>query len=300
MIVVSLSNDLGLGAKISKSLGIKHLTAHVKVFPDGEVYVRLPEPQSLKNEVVYVVQSLYPNQNDKIVELLLSIDALNEVGAKEVRTIIPYMAYSRQDRTFLDGEAISIRLLLNTLYNLGVNGIITIDIHSKKAMSYFKGKMFNILPTKLFADKLKSLGIDKSNAIVVAPDEGARERASKLSNELNLEYVVIKKFRDRVTGEIRHELPRELNVKGMNAIIIDDIISTGGTVANIGKYLRSKGVNKVIVVAAHGLFVGNALERLRSSGIDKIFLVLTVPKIDDPLLEYLDPTGLIVEAITKE
>ena len=300
MIVVSLSNDLGLGAEISKALGIKHLTTYTKVFPDGEVYVRLQEPKSLRNVIAYVVQSLYPNQNDKIMELLLGIDALYGAGAKEVKAIIPYMAYSRQDRIFLEGEAVSIRALFNALYSLGVNEIITIDIHSVKAMSYFKGKIHNILPTKLFAERLRTLGINGSNTIVVAPDEGAKERASKLSNELNLKYVVIKKFRDRITGEIKHELPKELEVSGMNVVVIDDIISTGGTIANISKYLRSRNVKNIIVAATHGLFVGNALEKLRSSGISKILLISTVPKINDPLLEYLSPVNLIAKAIVKE
>jgi len=298
--VVSLSNDLGLGAEISRVLGVKHLTTYTKVFPDGEVYVRLQEPKFLRNEITYVIQSLYPNQNDRITELLLSIDALYEAGAKEVRAIIPYMAYSRQDRVFLEGEAVSIRALLNALYSLGVNEIITIDIHSVKAMSYFKGKIRNILPTKLFAERLRTLGVNSSNTIVVAPDEGAKERANKLSNELNLKYVVIKKFRDRITGEIKHELPKELEVSGMNVIVIDDIISTGGTIANISKYLRSRNVKNIIVAATHGLFVGNALEKLRSSGISKILLTLTVPKINDPLLEYLSPVNLIANAIVKE
>ena len=298
MIVLSLpgSEPLGIGNKLAEELGVREFKVYSKTFPDGETYVRITDVEKLSRDEVLIIQTFYPDQNTRIMEFLLTLDALREVGINEVKAIIPYLAYTRQDKIFLKGEPISIRAILNIFYDLGVREIYTIDVHSPKILEYFKGRLHNIIPSELFAKRLRDM-VELDKTLIVAPDEGAKERARLLSKALDTEYVVIKKYRDRVTGEIRHELPKDLYVRGRHIVIVDDIISTGGTLASIARFVRSLGAKEVVAVASHGLFVGNALVKLRNSGISRIILIKTVPPISNPLLEYLDPTKLFVEVI---
>ncbi len=298
MIVLSLpgSEPLGIGNKLAEELGVREFKVYSKTFPDGETYVRITDVEKLSRDEVLIIQTFYPDQNTRIMEFLLTLDALREVGINEVKAIIPYLAYTRQDKIFLKGEPISIRAILNIFYDLGVREIYTIDVHSPKILEYFKGRLHNIIPSELFAKRLRDM-VELDKTLIVAPDEGAKERARLLSKALDTEYVVIKKYRDRVTGEIRHELPKDLYVRGRHVVIVDDIISTGGTLASIARFVRSLGAKEVVAVASHGLFVGNALVKLRNSGISRIILIKTVPPISNPLLEYLDPTKLFVEVI---
>jgi len=298
VIVLSLpgSEPLGIGNKLAEELGVREFKVYSKTFPDGETYVRITDVEKLSRDEVLIIQTFYPDQNTRIMEFLLTLDALREVGINEVKAIIPYLAYTRQDKIFLKGEPISIRAILNIFYDLGVREIYTIDVHSPKILEYFKGRLHNIIPSELFAKRLRDM-VELDKTLIVAPDEGAKERARLLSKALDTEYVVIKKYRDRVTGEIRHELPKDLYVRGRHVVIVDDIISTGGTLASIARFVRSLGAKEVVAVASHGLFVGNALVKLRNSGISRIILIKTVPPISNPLLEYLDPTKLFVEVI---
>ncbi len=301
MKIISLSNSLGIGVKLANILGIDHIEAYVKIFPDGEIYVRVPV--DVKDDVI-LIQSTYPDQNRTLMELFLGIDAVKRLGGKVVATVIPYLAYSRQDREFLRGEAISSYVILSIIKSLGVKYLVTIDAHSPKLKEYFGEGFINVIPAKLFANYLtqyESIKAGDKNVTVIAPDKGAELRASLLSSELNVDYVVIKKYRDRYTGKIRHEFPEGISVNGKVAVIVDDIISTGGTVANIASFLKDNGAGRVIVVASHGLFVGNAISKLRNSGVDKVVITKTVGinlKSDD-LIEVVDPSELIADSLRK-
>lgn len=177
-----------------------------------------------------------------------------------------------------------------------MNYIITIDVHNPAIAKYFDGSFHNILPIPIFSKKIKEL-VDVNNLVVIAPDKGAEERARSLGKSLGVGYVVIQKYRNRVTGEITHKLPETLHIENKDVVIIDDIISTGGTVASIARYVKSRGARKVFVMASHGLFVGKALEKIRSSGIDKVFTLRTVPPITSDIVEYLDPTDMLYEVL---
>ncbi len=293
--IVPLSNSLGLGRSIADLLNAELTKVFTKTFPDGELYVRVED--DLSGDDVVVIQSLYPNQNTSIIELLLGIDAVRRCGASRVIAVVPYLAYSRQDRQFLKGEAVSSYVLLSTIKTLGTNYLLTIDAHSDRLKEYFGNGFTNILPMEIFSKYLiEKEGVKEGSedAIIVAPDKGAEHRARALSEVLRINYVVIKKVRNRYTGEIKHEFPKEIDVKGKIAVVVDDIISTGGTVASIAKFLNSLGTEKVVVLASHGLFVGNAIEKLRRAGVSRVVIIKTVGRYpSSDLIEVIDPSALL-------
>lgn len=292
MLIAGLSGANGLDRELSRLTGIHLVNVETKLFPDGESYIRFTE--ELSGQDLIIVQTLYPNQDKKFLELLLAVDAAKDLGCRDVIVVVPYLAYSRQDKAFLRGEAISIKTLLKTLSYVGANYLITIDIHKEESLKYFKGTSVNLDPTPLYASVIKR---ECRNPVIVAPDQGAASKATKLTQMLGYgDYVVFKKFRDKVTGDIKHEFTDAV-VNGRDAVIVDDIISTGLTIANIAQYLIKQGASKVYVVCSHGLFVGNALEKLTSSGVYEIYSLNTVALPNG--VKVLDSAPLIANALSN-
>ncbi|MEM0085649.1 MAG: ribose-phosphate diphosphokinase [Zestosphaera sp.] len=295
MLVLSLPSDPGLGRELARLLNLRYSEVIHKVFPDGESYLRFPE---ISEDRVMLVLTSYPDQNRSILELFFAIDLLSSKSIKEIYALMPYLAYSRQDKEFLSWEIVSGRAILKVMKSMGLKKLLIVDLHSEKLSEEFSDLVINILPIKTFGQYVKNRV--EEPYILIAPDVGASKRVKLVAEFLNKEYVTIKKLRDRMTGEIIHELPEDLDVKGINAVIIDDIISTGGTIANITKYLRSRGARRIYVLASHGLFVGDSLNRLRASGVDKVVVLNTVNyRLTSDLIEYLDVTNEVADYIKK-
>jgi len=295
VLVLSLPSDPGLGRELARLLNLRYSEVIHKVFPDGESYLRFPE---ISEDRVMLVLTSYPDQNRSILELFFAIDLLSSKSIKEIYALMPYLAYSRQDKEFLSWEIVSGRAILKVMKSMGLKKLLIVDLHSEKLSEEFSDLVINILPIKTFGQYVKNRV--EEPYILIAPDVGASKRVKLVAEFLNKEYVTIKKLRDRMTGEIIHELPEDLDVKGINAVIIDDIISTGGTIANITKYLRSRGARRIYVLASHGLFVGDSLNRLRASGVDKVVVLNTVNyRLTSDLIEYLDVTNEVADYIKK-
>jgi ribose-phosphate pyrophosphokinase len=263
-----------------------------KIFPDGEQYLKLPD---LETQDVVVIQSLYPDQDRKIIELYLALEAVNGSGAKTKFVILPYTAYSRQDKRFLKGEPISVRALYLNLKLLGVDTIVTVDVHSIQSLSSLGFKVFNIMPHTYMLNT-----INEKIDLVLAPDKGALPRAKEVAKNLDIPYDYIDKFRDRVTGEIKID-QKELNVNGMSIAIVDDIISTGGTIAKAAQALYQSGAKSVIAVVTHSLISSKSIEVLSSANIDKLVTANTINlSIDLPKWIYvIDISKHICDEITK-
>lgn len=282
MLVAVLERYPEVGERIAANLGARALRVKCKTFPDGELYVRVPE--DVKGEEVLVVSTTFPNQSDSIIELLLLADALRRTGASELIGAIPYLAYARQDKVFLQGEPVSAEVVLDILLER-FSKLIVVDYHSPGLLAKREGRAFNVLISDILVRaSLKYL----SDPIVIAPDKGALERAKFAAERLGLQFDYMIKERDRVTGEIRH-YPKELDVGGRDVVLIDDIISTGGTIADAAKILLGQGARKVVVAASHGLMLGEALNRIKGAGAHKVILANTLAaKVGDPLVEYVD------------
>lgn len=295
MRVVSLPGDPGVGPKLASYLGLEHISLFSKRFPDGEIYVRLL--QKIENEEILLVQSMYPAQNDRLVELLLALELLNRYENR-VSLLVTYLAYARQDKEFLGGEPVSLRSIIRAMIAQGVKTLVTIDAHNPHAVKEFLSnvKYVNLLPEQVFAEALSERYRGREMT-VVAPDQGATDRALSLAKHLRCGYVVIQKVRDRVTGQVKHVLDPLSRVSGL-AVIVDDIISTGGTIAGIASCLANSGV-EVVVAASHALLVGEAFEKLVKSGVREIYALPTIsPTLNNVI--YLDIVPYIARELKSE
>ncbi len=284
MIIVGGTATNGIDERLSKLLGARLIKVEHRVFPDGESYVRIPS--SLSGEEVVLVQTTQPPQDKNLMELFLMVEALRDVGASRVTAVVPYIAYSRQDRRFLDGEAISIKTVLNVMRSLGVSALITVEPHHQESLDYFGGEVRVVDPIPSLAKEVKKF---VKNPFVLGPDRGAMGRAERLAKELGCRYSFLEKERDRHTGEIRVRAGNLGSLKGYDVVLVDDIISTGGTLVEATKIAQSLGAETVSAVAVHLLLVNGAYNRLREAGIKEIVGVNTVvPKEKVNLVDISD------------
>ena len=293
MIVLSLPGDVGFGKSLSDGLKARYMEVVHKVFPDGESYLRFPE--SVKNNDCMLVQSTYPEQNRRLLELVMAAKTLLRKGVESISAVIPYLAYARQDREFLSGEIVSAEVVLELLRSSGISKLYVIDVHKPEILRIFKGHSLNIIPLNSFKEYMR--GFELRNPLVIAPDEGARHRASLFARALSTDYLVIKKFRDRYTGKIMHSFPKDLDFRGVDVVIVDDIISTGGTIADIASRAKDLGAERVFALATHGLFVGEAINRLRSSGVSEVVVARTVGRLIEGV-KYVDIVDEVANAVS--
>ncbi|MCX6663147.1 MAG: ribose-phosphate diphosphokinase [Euryarchaeota archaeon] len=241
------------------------LQATYKRFPDDEFYVRVLD--DISGEDVLIVQTAYPDP--KIVELLLMQDAVHDAGAKKITVVLPYFGYSRQDKKFEEGEAISSRAVAQHI-SIHADCVITVDPHKEHILKFFSVPAYSCSAVSTIAQYLKEKNID----FILAPDKGAKERAKEAAALIDCEYDYLEKIRiDETTVKIT---PKKLDARGKHVAIIDDIISTGGTMANSIKELKKQGAKTVSVACTHGLFIGGAKEKLLSADCDEIISTDTI------------------------
>ncbi|BAD86424.1 phosphoribosylpyrophosphate synthetase [Thermococcus kodakarensis KOD1] len=249
-----------------RNAGAKILEVEIKRFPDGEKYVRV---MGNGDEATVVSSTFYP-QDEKIVELLLLGDALREKGFEKLKLVVPYFAYSRQDRVTKDGEPISVRAVMRAL-GIYYEELYIFDTHNPETLRFFPGKAVNVSPARVIGEYFREkLG----DGLVLAPDKGALERARAVAEVLGLEYSHFEKRRISPTEVEMH--PVDVDVKGKNVLIVDDIISTGGTMVRAAELLRKLGAKKIYVSATHGVFAEGAIERV-SRAVDELAVTNTIP-----------------------
>jgi len=249
-----------------KALGAGLIKAEIKKFPDGEKYVRVLGSA----DEVTVVQSTFKPQDEHLIELILLADALRERGVETLRAVVPYLAYSRQDRVTKEGEPVSVRAIMRTLA-VYYDELYVFDLHNPETLKFFPGKAVNMSPARAIAEYFREKLAD---GIVLAPDKGARERARAVAEKLGLEFSHFEKERISPT-EVRMT-PVDVDVRGKNVLIVDDIISTGGTMIRAANLLREMGAEKVFVAATHGVFAEGAIERV-SKAVDELAVTNTIP-----------------------
>lgn len=265
MDVVTAPDRRGLGEALADRLDGDCVIYEHKVFPDGERYVRVKE--DLGDQVVLLGDT---RPNAKIVESLIALDACREAGADEVDLAVPYLAYARQDRAFNPGEGVSARALCQALAT-GASSLATVDLHTEAVLGLFDGPTVDALAAPELADALGDEGVD----LVLAPDAGARQRASDVAGRLDLPFDHLEKT--RVSATEVDMAPKQLDVTDATVAIVDDIISTGGTMATATGKLLAQGAERVLVAATHGIFAGDAEDRLQKAGVDKILVTDSVP-----------------------
>jgi ribose-phosphate pyrophosphokinase len=274
-VVIAGPASVDLARSISHNLNVKIIEPELKIFSDGESKLRIP---SVNNKHCIIVQSLYPPPDRHIIQLLMIIHKCKKDHASKITVIIPYMAYARQDKAFLDGEIISIAVLAQVIENFGVDKVITVDIHKEVSLSYFSIKIKNISAIPILADYIKNnVTIEKS--FIISPDAGGIERAEKFAQLLELPILCLKKKRDRKTGFVSIDENIGMKVDGMNAILIDDMISTGGSIVKACEVLKKQKIGNIIVFCTHAILVDNAFEKIINSGVKEIISTNSIPSI---------------------
>ena len=253
-----------LARRVADAMKTNVLQLEHKVFPDGETYIRFPE--SVDDERVAVIQSCYPPQNQNLIDLLFILDAAREMGAKEVAAIVPYFAYARQDDRYRSGEAVSAKTSARLIEAAGASHFLTIDVPSNKALQFFRIHSENLTCMNLMGAYLKTRVLEKP--YVLAPDDGAIPLAQTVSTALQSEYAWFEKSRDKVTGAVSTS-GKDVDLKGRDAVIVDDVISTGKTIANTAQIAKKQGAKRVMAACAHLLLTGNAEQTLRAAGVEE-------------------------------
>jgi ribose-phosphate pyrophosphokinase len=263
-----------LGVKIAQELGIESINTEIKKFPDGENYLRIniEDETLIAGREVIIIQSTGPSasadQNARLMELFMMIDAVKRMGAVKIIVVTPYLAYARQDKIFRPGESQFSNTIFQLINYFAIDEFYAVDVHAPTVLNECSCKAINIDSMKLLADYIKSKGA--SDIVVVAPDKGAIERSSAFANHFgeNIPVEVIEKERDVKTGEI--QMRGNLDLKGKDVVIADDIIATGGTMATAIKLAKASGARKVFAVATHALLLQQAKYRIIKAGTDEI------------------------------
>lgn len=263
--IIAGSSSPSLAKNLSLEMNLPIANVTIKRFPDGECYVRLHE----KMEEAIIVGNTYPDES--IIELFLLQDAARKMGAEKISIVIPYYGYGRQDKIFEEGEAVSAEKIAK-LIEQDADMIITVDPHKEYITKFFA------VPAHICSavEEIAHYFINKVDTIL-APDKGAVERAKKAAEIIGCPFDYLEK--KRLSGEEVEMKTKEMDVAGMKVLIIDDIISTGGTMAEAIKNLKRQGARNVFISCSHGLFVGNAIERIRKAGCDEIVSTDTVESI---------------------
>ena len=278
-----------LGEKIAEILGTHKVNVVFKTFPDGESYIRL---EGDTHDEVAIVQTTSPPQDSRLMQLALMADAAKRSGAKHVTAVVPYLAYARQDKAFLQGEAVSIETITSMLKVAGIDALVTVNVHQQKVLDKLPFPAKSVSAVPLLADYFKNRGL--SDVFVIAPDKGAVHIAEEAGKVLGTEYGYLDKQRDRYTGQISME-KKTFAVKGKTVIIFDDIISTGGTIVAAAKILKDQGAEKVYTACVHPLLVGDAEKRILAAGVEEIIGTDSIPS----RVSKVSLSSLIARELTK-
>ena len=261
-----------LGEKIADLLHAERVPVASKNFPDGESYIRLEG--DMEDDVAVIVQTTSPPQDSRIIQLALMADAARRSGAEKITAVVPYLAYARQDKVFLPGEALSAEAVASILGVAGVDSLLTVNVHQDKILSRFPMPAETVSAIPLLAEYFKQQGLE--GAFALAPDEGATYIAEQAARVLKGGFGCLEKQRDRYTGQVSIE-KRSLEVKGKTVIIFDDIISSGGTIVAAAKIVMELGAEKIYSSCVHPLLIGDAEKRILDAGVEEIVGTDSVP-----------------------
>ncbi len=261
-----------LGEEVSRLSGYEKVNVALRIFPDGESYVRLEG--NVENQHVAIIQTTCAPQDTRLMQLAFIASAAKRNKANKVTAIVPYLAYARQDKIFLQGENISIETIGKMLAACGIDQLFTINVHEANALKLFPFPAKTISAIPLLAEYFIKKGV--KSAFALSPDKGAMYIADQAKQTLGGESGHLEKTRDRYTGQTT-QTAAHLNVKGQSVIIFDDIISTGGTIVGAAKILKEQGAAHIYTACVHGLFIGDAEKRILDAGVEEIVSTDSVP-----------------------
>lgn len=260
-----------LARKLASKLNSRYVSCDLRTFPDGESKITLRAKPSGR---IVVVQSVYPPVDSNLVRALVLVLQAKK-HSSQVIVVIPYMGYARQDREFLPGEAVTMSLVGRMFKAAGASRIVVVDIHSMMALKHFQIPSKNITAVGELAKYFKRLHL--KNPLVVSPDMGGVERARNFAKLMGTDYIALKKRRDRRTGEVTIKSSEDDSVKGRDVILVDDMISTGGSIVKAAEHLRAQKCGKIYASCTHALLIGDAERKIRKAGVTRIVSTNTIP-----------------------
>lgn len=286
-----------LAAEIAADLHLPLGRALVQAWKDGETRVRIEE--NVRGADVFIIQPTCPPVDHNLMQLLIMIDALRRASARRITAVIPYFGYAKQEKKTAGREPITAKLVANVITVAGADRILTVDLHSPAIEGFFDIPVDHLRAGPLLADHIREL--DLGNTVVVSPDSGGVGRAYQFREYLGHAGLAIMAKR-RPEPEVAEIVEMVGDVEGRAAIIVDDLIQTGGTIIECAAELRERGSKDVYVCATHAIFAGDAMARIGASVITKVLVTNTVPVDATPSqgrVEILTIAPLLAEAIQR-
>lgn len=264
-----------LAQEMATSLGVELGKASVGRFSDGEVTVEIQ--QNVRARDVFVVQSTCAPTNENLMELLIMVDALKRASARRITAVMPYFGYARQDRRPRSTRVpISAKVVANLLETVGVERVLTMDLHADQIQGFFDIPVDNIYASPVLLADLKSKNY--RDLVVVSPDVGGVVRARALAKQLGCDLAIIDKRRPSANvSEVMHVIGE---IEGRNCVIMDDMIDTAGTLVKAAEVLKERGAKSVYAYCTHAVFSGPAIERIAKSALDEVVITNTIPLSD--------------------
>ncbi|MFC0596268.1 ribose-phosphate diphosphokinase [Thermus composti] len=294
LLIFSGQSNRPLAQAIAEALGLPLGKSVTLRFANDNLFVRYEE--SLREGDVFIVQSFVPPVQDHLMELLMMIDAAKGASAARVTAVIPYFSYARSDKKDAPRISITARLIADLLQTAGADRVLTMTLHSPQVHGFFKIPVDHLSAEPVIANYFATR-VDLENAVVVAPDAGDLKRASSLARRLGLPLAFIDKERVSDTEVRVRMLVGE--VEGKTALIVDDEISTAGSLVEAVEALMQAGAKEVYAAATHGVYVGPALERIAQSPVKEVAATDTCPPKEGPKLRTLTVAPLFAEAIWR-
>ena len=284
-----------LAADIAAEMSARLAPARVERFPDGEIDVQIND--NVRGADVFLIQSTSPPVNDNLMELLILIDAARRASATRITAVIPYFGYARKDRKDEGRVPITAKLVANLLTEAGADRILTVDLHAAQIQGFFDVPVDHLYASPVLTHHFRVQGLGKLT--VVAPDVGSSKMARGYANRLGGDLAIVDKR--RVSAEDVEVGAVIGDVEGSNVLLIDDMISTGGSIAEAARICREQGAASVRIAATHGVLCGPARERLRAAPVEEIVLTDTIPVDRAGLdrLTVLSIAPLLAEAILR-
>lgn len=298
LMVFSGNANPKLALSVTQHLNIPLGRATVNRFSDGEVAVEINE--NVRGQDVFVLQSTCAPTNDNLMELMIMMDALRRASARRITAAIPYYGYARQDRRPRSARvAISAKVVANMLQSVGVDRVLTMDLHADQIQGFFDIPVDNIYSTPVLLNDI--LAHQYPNLMIVSPDVGGVVRARAMAKALDVDLAIIDKRRPRANvAEIMNIIGE---VKGRTCVITDDIVDTAGTLCNAASALKERGAVRVLAYAAHPVLSGNAVDRITNSPLDELVITDTIPLRPEaeacPKIRQLSCAALIGETISR-
>ena len=299
MMIFSGSSVAALSARIVDELRIEAGRALVDRFSDGEVNIEVRE--NVRGKDVFIVQSTCAPTNDNLMELLILADAIKRASATRITAVIPYFGYARQDRRPRSARVpISAKMVADILGTVGINRILTVDLHADQIQGFFNVPVDNVYGSPVLIDD--AIAQNYQRPVVVSPDVGGVVRARAYAKQINdTDLAIIDKRRARANeSEVMNIIG---DVRGRTAILVDDIVDTAGTLSNAATALKESGAEKVVAYCTHAVLSGPAIDRISKSDIDEVIVTDTIPLFVEAVkcgkIRQLSLDRVLAEAIRR-